>query len=97
MTTLSQDRQTDGDSDAHTITGDVTTVVAKGDPWGRVRLLGMLEDRAGSNTFTVISDWEMTAPGSKNVITSGAAGRKFKTKQLGSGLGDTPKITVDAQ
>lgn len=97
MTTLFDNQTEDGVSASHTIAEDITTIVATGGNWERVRLVLQLETAVGSGVYVDVPEWEMRGPGSKNVVTNGAAGRKLKVRLLGADLTDTiPGITVDA-
>jgi hypothetical protein len=86
-TDLFSARAVDGDSASHAIVTDITTIVAHGEPWGNVRL--QLEISAdGGEPFVPVSDWYMTAPGSKNVLANGSGGLYLRLQQYGSN--DTP-------
>lgn len=97
MTALFTGDSVEQDSGTHTIATDQTTVVAWGDPWERCRLLLLLETANGSGVFKEVPEWEMVGPGSKNVVTRGAAGLKMKLRLLGTNLTSVaPRISANA-
>jgi len=100
VTTLFKNRTTDGQSAQHTISQDITTIVAGNDDevvWERCRLHAEIETKAGSGEFVSVQDWDMRAPGVRNVVTNGAAGLKLRVHLLGTQLTDvTPNISVEA-
>ena len=79
--TLFLDKTVDGESALYTITADITTVTAFGEPWGNARLSLMIESQAGSGTFNLVSGWEMTGPSTKSLRS--AVGLQMKVRLLG--------------
>ena len=77
MTQLFSNQSFDAVSNNHTLAVDTTTIVATGAPWGRARMVLMIETAVGSGDFVAVPDMEFVGPGSKNLIANSSAGLRI--------------------
>jgi len=96
-TVIAVDQIADGESAGiHTIITDITTIVTRGAPWARARIVLMLETGNATGVYEVVPDWEIRSPGSMNVISNAAANLRLKFLVLGITDDFPAKININA-